>query len=88
MVPFIRAPLSTILLVTAISSFQVFDLVFIMTSGGPANATMVLPIFMLDNAFKFHNVGYGATIAVALGFFIVFMSILFLRVQGVFKEVE
>jgi ABC-type sugar transport system permease subunit len=88
MIPFIRAPLSTIVLVTAISSFQVFDLVFIMTGGGPANATMVLPIFMLDNAFKFHNVGYGATIAVALGFFIVIMSIVFLRLQGVFKEVE
>jgi ABC-type sugar transport system permease subunit len=75
-------------LVTAISSFQVFDLVFIMTSGGPANATMVLPVFMLDNAFKFRNVGYGATIAVALGLFIVVMSILFLRARGVFKEAE
>lgn len=88
MLPFIRAPLSTVVLVTAISSFQVFDLVFIMTSGGPANATMVLPVFMLDNAFKFRNVGYGATIAVALGLFIVVMSILFLRARGVFKEAE
>lgn len=88
MLPFIRAPLSTVVLVTAISSFQVFDLVFIMTSGGPANATMVLPVFMLDNAFKFRNVGYGATIAVALGLFIVVMSILFLRARGVFKEAD
>lgn len=88
LLPFIRAPLSTVVLVTAISSFQVFDLVFIMTSGGPANATMVLPIYMLDNAFSFHKVGYGATIAVALGLFIIVMSILFLRARGVFKEVE
>ncbi|MFZ0544472.1 MAG: sugar ABC transporter permease [Candidatus Promineifilaceae bacterium] len=88
LVPFISAPLSTVVLVTAISSFQVFDLVFIMTSGGPANATMVLPVFMLDNAFKFNKVGYGASIAVTLGLFIIVMSILFLRARGVFKEAE
>ena len=88
MLPFMRAPLSTVVLVTAISSFQVFDLVYIMTSGGPANATMVLPVFMLDNAFKFRKVGYGATIAVALGLFIIVMSILFLRARGVFKEAD
>jgi raffinose/stachyose/melibiose transport system permease protein len=88
LLPFIGAPLSTVVLVTAISSFQVFDLVFIMTSGGPANATMVLPVFMLDNAFKFNKVGYGASIAVTLGLFIIVMSILFLRARGVFKEAE
>ncbi len=88
LLPFIGAPLSTVVLVTAISSFQVFDLVFIMTSGGPANATMVLPVFMLNNAFKFNKVGYGASIAVTLGIFIIAMSILFLRARGVFKEAE
>ncbi len=88
LIPFIRAPLTTVILVTAISAFQVFDLVFIMTSGGPANATMVLPVLMLDNAFRFRNVGYGAAVAVALGIFIVLMSIVFLRVRGVLREPE
>jgi raffinose/stachyose/melibiose transport system permease protein len=88
LLPVIGGPLSTVVLVTAISSFQVFDMVFIMTSGGPANATMVLPVFMLDNAFKFNKVGYGASIAVTLGLFIIVMSILFLRARGVFKEAE
>jgi raffinose/stachyose/melibiose transport system permease protein len=88
LLPFIRGPLATVILITAISSFQVFDLVYIMTRGGPANATMVLPILMLDNAFRYHNVGYGSAISVALGVFIVLMSVFFLKANGIFEEVE
>ena len=73
-------------LVTAISAFQVFDLVYVTTRGGPAAATLVLPMHMMDHAFKFHNVGYGASIAVALAIIILILSILFLKVRGVFKE--
>lgn len=88
LLPFIRGPLSTVVLITAIEAFQVFDLVYIMTSGGPANATMVLPILMLNSAFAFRKVGYGSAIAVALGVFIIIFSILFLKVRGVIGESE
>jgi ABC-type sugar transport system permease subunit len=88
LLPFIRAPLTTVILITAISSFQVFDLVFIMTRGGPAYATLVLPIFMLDSAFTFRKVGYGAAISVTLGIFIVVISYLFLRARGILRETE
>jgi len=88
LIPFIRAPLTTVILITAISSFQVFDMVFLLTQGGPANATMVLPIFMLNSAFAFRKVGYGAAIAVTLAIFIVFFSYFFLKVRGVLGEVE
>jgi raffinose/stachyose/melibiose transport system permease protein len=88
LIPFIRAPLTTVILITAISSFQVFDLVFILTHGGPAYATMVLPIYMLDNAFAFRKVGYGAAISVALGFFIVTISYFFLKARGTLGRMD
>ncbi len=85
-IPFIRGPTTTIVLVTAISSFQVFDLVFALTNGGPGRATIVLPLYMLTSAFTFHKIGYGAAIAVVLSFVILAFSLILLRVRGSLKE--
>jgi ABC-type sugar transport system permease subunit len=84
--PFIRGPLTTIILVTAISSFQVFDLVFALTNGGPGRATIVLPLYMLTSAFTFHKIGYGAAIAVVLSLVVLAFSLVLLRVRGSFKD--
>ena len=86
--PFIRGPLTTIILVTAISSFQVFDLIFALTNGGPGRATIVLPLYMLTSAFTFHKIGYGAAIAVVLSLVILSFSLVLLRVRGSLKESE
>ncbi|HUF37025.1 MAG TPA: sugar ABC transporter permease [Anaerolineales bacterium] len=84
--PFIARPLTTIILVTAISSFQVFDLVFALTNGGPGRATIVLPLYMLTSAFTFHKIGYGAAIAVVLSLVVLAFSLILLRVRGSMKE--
>jgi ABC-type sugar transport system permease subunit len=84
--PFIRGPLTTVVLVTAIAAFQVFDLVYVMTNGGPARASSVVPLYMIDNAFLFQKVGYGSAIAVVLALFILVFSIIFLWARGVLKE--
>jgi raffinose/stachyose/melibiose transport system permease protein len=78
-VPFIRGPLVVVVLITAISSFQVFDLVYLLTSGGPANSSIVLPLHMLDHAFVYRNVGYASAIAVTMTAVILVMSIVILR---------
>jgi raffinose/stachyose/melibiose transport system permease protein len=84
--PFIRGPLTTIILVTAISSFQVFDLVFALTNGGPGRATVVLPLYMLTAAFTFHKIGYGAAIAVVLSIIVLAFSLILLKIRGSLKE--
>jgi ABC-type sugar transport system permease subunit len=89
LVPFIQGPLTTVLLITAISAFQVFDIVFVLTRGGPADHTMIMSILMYQNAFEFDKVGYGAAIAVLLGLIVLVMSAVFLRMRGVLgKEIE
>ncbi len=59
------APITTIIVVaTIIDSLQFFDLVYIMTHGGPGYATNVLASFMFTEAFTNFRYGYGASIAV------------------------
>ena len=39
---------------------------YMLTDGGPANATLYLPLYIYDNAFEFSRVGYGAAITLVL----------------------
>jgi ABC-type sugar transport system permease subunit len=61
------APVTTIVLViTVIQSLRAFDLVYVMTRGGPFNSSNVLANFMYIEAFLNYNMGYAAAIAVVL----------------------
>jgi raffinose/stachyose/melibiose transport system permease protein len=84
-VPFIRAPLTTVVLLTAIAAMQVFDLVFVLTNGGPARASIVIPLYMIDNAFFYTRVGYASAIAVVLAAVILVLSLVFLTLRGAFR---
>lgn len=49
-----------------IGMLKLFDIIYVMTLGGPDHATEVLNSFSYFEAFSYNNVGYGATIAVVL----------------------
>lgn len=55
-----------LLILNVIYSFQVFDIVFVMTSGGPQNATSVLVTYAYDTGFVTRDQGYAAAIGVVL----------------------
>lgn len=55
-----------VVVISIIDSLRAFDLVYIMTRGGPANASQVLANFMYIEAFHNYRMGYGAAIAVVL----------------------
>jgi len=60
-------PTSLFLAITGlIESFQVFDLVYVMTYGGPINATDVMGFLLYRYGFKYFNLGYASSIAVAM----------------------
>ncbi|MDQ1555176.1 MAG: raffinose/stachyose/melibiose transport system permease protein, partial [Actinomycetota bacterium] len=44
----------------------VFDIIFVMTGGGPANATNVLGTYAYQNAFSLNRIGYGTTLALMI----------------------
>ncbi|HZU12379.1 MAG TPA: sugar ABC transporter permease [Chloroflexota bacterium] len=65
-VPLMWPTITVIATLTMIAVIKVFDIVVVMTGGGPAGASEVLATRMYTEAFKNVNTGYGAAIAVVL----------------------
>lgn len=64
--PSLRNVLIVAVLITTIGGFKVFDLIYVLTGGGPANATQVLGTYIYQQAFNLTNMGYANAIAVVL----------------------
>jgi multiple sugar transport system permease protein len=64
--PQMRPVILGVLLICFIYTFKVFDLVFIMTRGGPVDATLVLPIYAYKLTFDFFRFGDGAAASTVL----------------------
>ena len=64
--PSIRNILIVAVLITTIGAFKVFDLIYVTTGGGPANATQVLGTYIYLQAFMLGNMGYADAISVIL----------------------
>lgn len=75
--PLLSPTILFVSLVTTISSFQVFDLIFLMTEGGPEHSTTVLVYWLYKNAFEFFKIGKASAIAYVL--FVVVMSLTFIQ---------
>jgi multiple sugar transport system permease protein len=70
-------------LVAAVAGSQAFDLIYVMTKGGPANATSVLVTYIYQQAFQYSSFGYAAAIASMLVVVLLFLTgILFLLTRG------
>ena len=77
---------STILMnttITIIGAFMVFDEVYVMTSGGPGNATEVLATLMYETGFRKDNMGYASAMGVLLFVITFVFSFIELRLYNV-----
>jgi len=79
-----------VVVITTIRSFQVFDLIYIMTApaageggtvGGPANSTNVLVTSIFLNAFKYYRMGFGASQAYILFLIVALITAVNFRFQ-------
>ena len=73
--PLLAPTMFVVLMLTLINSFQVFDQVYVMTSGGPGTATLTLVQYIYTTSFQFQRFGYGAAIAVVLFLILVVVAI-------------
>ena len=64
--PAVRNVLIVAILITTIGGFKVFDFIYVLTQGGPANATQVLGTYIYLQGFNLTNMGYANAIAVVL----------------------
>jgi len=67
------------LLIRFIDSFKIFDTIFVMTRGGPANATETLSIYTYKFGLNFFNMGYAATLSYVILIIITLASQQFLK---------
>ncbi|MBN1148057.1 MAG: sugar ABC transporter permease [Anaerolineales bacterium] len=73
-----------VFVISVIDSLRAFDLVSVMTRGGPANASSVLANFMYIEAFNNYKMGYGAAVAVIL--FLLSLVFIFIYLWQVMKD--
>jgi raffinose/stachyose/melibiose transport system permease protein len=82
--PQLRPTIMLILMLTMIWSFAAFDYVYVMTGGGPGNATELIATYMYKLALQSQQPGYASTIALAMTFFsaIIIAGFAILRKRG------
>jgi multiple sugar transport system permease protein len=65
-VPILRPQILTFLMLTTITTFGIFGLVFFLTRGGPGNVTEIIGIYIYQRAFQFFQIGLGSAAGVLL----------------------
>ncbi len=80
--PLIRPALLVALLFRTIDAFRVFDLAFVMTQGGPADATNVLQLYGYKKMFVEGWMGYGSAISIFIFGMVLFLAVLYVRMAG------
>lgn len=77
--PLLKPTIVTNLLLVTILNLSEFTLIYAMTQGGPGNETMTLPLYVYQQAFVFHELGYGTAISLVLVVIGAVFSLLFVR---------
>lgn len=77
--PQIKGIMLTILILEIIWNFRSFDLVFLMTGGGPMHATEVLSTYVYNKAFRSLDFGYSSALAIFMLIVMVLISLFYIR---------
>jgi len=80
-IPQIAPQLTMVTAVTLIGGFAVFDIVFVMTGGGPGNASEVLATYTYKTAFQQNQAGYGSALAMLITILSLVSAVVFVRLR-------
>jgi raffinose/stachyose/melibiose transport system permease protein len=78
----LRPEFYVVLITTTIAALKIFGQIFVLTRGGPSNATIVPSYFAYKNYFEKAQVGYGSAISTVLTVLIIVLAFVFLRLQN------
>jgi ABC-type sugar transport system permease subunit len=77
--PMLR-PITTIVITMAIvNSFKAFDLIYVMTRGGPYNSSETLAVTMFRETFTLSRLGYGSAISIILSVIVIAVSAIYIK---------
>ena len=83
--PFLQGTVRTALVLSLIGSLRYFDLVYVMTGGGPSGSSELMATYMYRTVFSGFNIGYGAAISSAMFMLVIIASGLALRLTRRFE---
>ncbi len=78
----LRPVLMIVLMMRFTDAFKVFDTVYVMTGGGPGNSTEMLPNYIYNQALKYMNVGYAASLAFVFIAVMALLSMVFIYLRN------
>lgn len=78
-VPLLRPTLLFVCVMTMLDAFQVFDIIQVMTQGGPNNQTRVLMLDIYENAFRYQRMGWAAAVGFVLAVLVMGITIAQMR---------
>jgi len=76
--PYLAGPLMVALVLRTIEAFKVFDIIWVMTRGGPANSTRSLSILVYQEAFSFQRAGSGASLALIVTLIVTVLAVIYI----------
>ena len=80
--PLLKPAILIALLFRSLDAFRVFDAIYVLTEGGPANATETLSIYAYKTLMRSGDFGYGSTLSVATFACVLVIAAAFVRVLG------
>jgi len=78
-IPYLQPVIFMALIFRTIWEFRFFDLIYLLTGGGPLNMTNVLPIYIYNSVFTDFSLGKGATISVITFIISLIISIIYIK---------
>jgi multiple sugar transport system permease protein len=81
--PLLRPTLVVAVLFRAIDALKTFDIIYVMTQGGPSNASETINILLFNQAFSYFSMGYASSMAVALFAIVMGASLILMKVRRV-----
>ncbi|HSQ75815.1 MAG TPA: sugar ABC transporter permease, partial [Bacteroidota bacterium] len=78
--PNLQSVTAVLLLLGTIWSFNDFNIVFVMTRGGPINASMVLPVLVREFSFVQFDLGKGSALSIIIFFLLISLSLVYLKI--------
>jgi raffinose/stachyose/melibiose transport system permease protein len=87
-VPLISGVIKVTIVLAVVGSLKYFDLIYVMTDGGPNGASEVMASYMYHKAFRSFNFGYGSTVAFSLLFICMIVTWLIRKLTNSSEEVQ
>ncbi|NBJ92373.1 carbohydrate ABC transporter permease [Parablautia muri] len=86
--PLLMPTLKSAAILSMVGSLKYFDLIYVMTGGGPGTVTELMATYMYKNAFAQFNMGYGSAVAAGMFILITLLSLVTMRLINGKKEDE